>query len=725
VAAGGNLAPEIGRVASALVLPLGSAAVAAFVCVRLLDTALARCAAAPDGPVRRRAMHLAFFALAIALVFGVWYGHARDARFRGSGDVRHYRIQTENLLERGNLDLTDRMREKMDAEGVANRAHYIRRSHMHVNAAGRIHSGHSFGFPLLAAAFIKLFGASFGETLLKALIAAFALVGCRASCIAIGARRPTADLAALLLALSYIWVYDALGFLPEMLGFALCAGAVWGALAQTNPRLRLAATAVSAVSCAYLPYAHIRFAPMALALSGAFFIEALFVRDEPLARRKVPRLAAHAALCGTAWLLLMRFHNEFFGSEGAYNYGDIALGAPSAMWWTLFDRRGLAPAFPAIIPMFAATTVCLFRGGATSRRAFLAWGGALSVLLFCCCTFAAIIGTCLPGRYLFPVVPILLPFFTLALDRADRAGKLWMVFLAVMPVLYFVFLSHDIVGSQLLRVPAAMRSFALFQAVWEPWASHRGGTPAVHAAGAVFALSLVGISVLACFKTSRRRRAVAFPALFAVAFLGGAFVDGHDPSDRATAFEIVQANRKMHVWRIAGGHPTDVFTAFRETPDLVHESEKRPPLVMAASKPADGGNYRRCVNPEDLPPEPWGGDLKWVPVRKSPIAHAQGNAGGIAMRIVGKVVGGTARVAFVRGGVAANPGGAEIPEGDFDVVVFGSLGADSLWSNLYLALVGDEGAVYVEQFDFAPWPHGFSAAFPQMPGATAILDFTE
>ena len=720
VVLGSTAAPWTGRIAASLVLPLGGCLVAADLARRLLEADAFR----RLSEWRPRLVPLAVFAATALLLLLVWRGHAAGARFRGSGDVGHYRLQMENLLTRGDLDLTDYIEAEMEARGVQNRTRYLRQSHMLVNEDGRIHSYHSFGFPVLAAVFVRLLG-SFGETLLKVLIGAFALVGCRSACLAAGARRPEANVVTALLGLSFVWVYDALAFLPEMLGFALCAWAAWGAFAQSEPRWRAAATAAAAVSCAYLPYAHIRFAPMALALFGTFGIEGLCAAGEPFWRRKAPRLALFTIACGAAWLALFAIHRSFYGGGGAYDYGNIALRQPAVMWWILADRRGLAAAFPAILPLFAAPWCSMARGGAEARRAVLSALVCLSVLLSCCCTEAALGGACLPGRYLFPAVPALLPFLALALGRTDRGGRLWLLFLLVAPVLYFVFLSFSIVGSSLLRVPTAMRAFPLLQSWWEPMAYHRTGSAAVHLAGFAFTGSLLLLSLLACIPLRGKLRAASAAALLAAAFFAGAFVDRNDPPERGTAFEALQSDRRMHAWRLLEGTPADLFAAFREKSPPEHPEWIKPPLAISSEPVENPRAWHRSAAPDDLPADDAiGPGLRWAPVRSSPI-RTRGRPGGVALRVRGRVESGRARLALVRGGTAANPGGLELPEGPFDVVFRTRTDAETEWVDPYVALEDGRGAVFVDSFEFAPWPKGFDEAFPSSPEGAVVFDFTE
>lgn len=535
----------MGSTVAGMLVPLGGTFLAALTLEELLRPALDRADATPP-PHPSRATWRFFVATAL-LLLALWFGFAKGVKFDGGGDVKHYQIQTANLVERGDLDLTDKMNALMAADNVPDdqdvRADYIHKSHMKLNAEGRIYSAHSFGFPLLVWPFRLLFGQWF-DPFLFALVGAMALAGVRAACLAHGAPRASANLVTVLTGLSYVWAFGALAFLPEMLGFGLCAWAFWAIAAQHTPRQRIAATLASVIACVYLPVAHIRFAPLALALAVFFEIEGLLVRDGKPWRSKIPRLAIYGLLCLAGWVALIVAHRRIFAGTAAYPYADIAGQNFFAAWAFLADRRGITSVVPAIGAYAAATLLAALRGGAVARRAAMALAAAAAVVYCCCCTPSALDGACLNGRYFYNALPLLLPFFAIALPKADRRGRIWILFLLLLPVLYFLFITFHLHGAALLRAPASMRHLLAFQTFWEPYPSFYGGSDrAVKAAGSFFAAAVMAVSFLACLRRRPAVRLAAAAILLCLAFLAGRFVTSHHPPRRSEDKQILDGYR--------------------------------------------------------------------------------------------------------------------------------------------------------------------------------------
>ena len=711
VAAGMHAGAWIGATAAGLVLPFGTALVAAACVDRFFFRPARQEPSGAAGRRRARRMSAAAFAAAAVFLAAVWFGHARTTGWRGGGDAKHYIGQLENLLERGDLDLTDRTEGMMAARGLAAddpaRKALLKKSHLRVNADGRIHSSHSFGYPLLAWPFVRLFGPP-GEEWLRILLGALALAGCRAACLSFGASARAANAVSILLGTTCVWVYTALSFLPEMLGIGLCAWAVWALAAQGGPGRRdaVVATAVAAAACAYLPYAHIRFAPMALSLAGFFGLEGLFVRDEPFWRRKAPRLALFSLACLAAWLWLLRIHSDFFSGGGAYDYGNILLDRPIGMWAMLADRRGLVAVLPAAWALFAAPLRALPRSGADARRAALALATTAGILAACCSVVDAFDGTCLAGRYLFPAVPVLLPFLALSLDRTDRPGRLWILFLLVLPVLYFAFVSFGLSKNSLIASPEPLRRLSRLQPFWQPLPSFFfSGSAASRAAGSLFAGACLALSLLACGPSRRTRRPVLAAVLLAVAFFAGRAASLADPPSWADSATALAADRGIRSFRLLSGAPETLFDAFRDPADGAAG-----PLFAIAGDPVPAG-VRRVHRPQDAPPNDESGrPLRWIPVRGRDVPAA-GRPGWIAFRVRGRVEGGAARLAPVSGGRPAGAGETALGDGPFERV-FRVRTVPGTGSNLRIALDGTDGRVFVDEFDFAPCPDGIEAILP-------------
>lgn len=684
-----------------LVLPLGGAFLAAICLERAFRPAFGAPSAAPRHPARRT---LLWFAVATVLLIAFNYGVARPQRF-GGGDVKHYRMILDNLMERGDFDLTDRMDAQMDAEGLPRGSHarsaWLSRSHMRVNADGRIYSYHSFGFPLLAWLFCSALG-DFGEVLLMALLGALALCGIRASCAAHGAPRAVAALVALLTAFSYVWVYTAMSFLPEMLGFCLVTWAFWAVAAQGRPSRRWAATAVAALACAYLPLAHVRFTPIAGMLAAAFGVEGLFLRGEPFWGKKVPRLAVFSLACFAAWGGILALHASMFSGTSAYAYSRIVGRSPLAMWAMFSDRRGSVSLVPAVSAFLVSAAVALFRRDAAARRAAMALCIVAANLWFCCSTPVALGGACLNGRYFYSVVPVLLPFFAIALSRAGRPGRLWLLFLALLPVLYFVFLAPFLSGGRLIYAPVQSRAFLNLSLLWEPFPgffSHTVSCPSARVAGSLFAASLFGISALACTRRGPAPfRYGAAACLLAAAFFLGRHVDRAASPKRIGAFDVLMGERHFHHFRVIGPHPSDFFSSFR-APDCGDMTV----FVLTDDLSHTHDNIYRMQHPVNLPVDDWRGrPLRWGRSNAG-FTSFRGARGYVACRATGRVVRGTAHLALQIDGVPDSPD-VVLEEGPFDVIFRTRVYRGNGGGTFLLALENDVGEAYLSTTEFAPCP---------------------
>lgn len=700
-----------------LVLPMGGTFLAAMAVEGFLRRGLEpRGVAAP----RRSAKAAwAWFGAAFLLLLAFHHGMARRQGF-GGGDVAHYRIQLNNLLEHGSLDLTERVEKMMERYGIPDnpgaRQAFLSYSHMKMNAEGRIHSYHSPGFPLLAWPAAALFG-RWGDGILYALLGAMALCGVRAACLAHGAPRAAADAVAALTGLSYMWVYTAMAFLPEMLGFGLVAWAFWAVAAQGEPGRRWLAAAVAAATCAYLPVAHIRFMPTAGMLAACFGIEGLCLRGEPFLKGKLPRLGAFSLACFGAWGVLWLAHSAMYRGTAAYDYSGIAGKAPLAMWGMFADRRGLASVLPAISAYLAATVAALFRKDAVARRAAMALAAVAATLWFCCSTPAALGGACLSGRYFYTAVPLFLPFFAVALAEATRPGRLWMLFLSLLPVAYLLFLAPFLDGADLLYAPGPVRGFLNLTLLWDPFVSFFG-REAPAAAGSLFAAALIGISFLACTRRGGFLRIPAAVLLLAAAFFAGRAADRAAPPQRRGVFSVLLGERHFHDFKVLGPAPAGFFEALhppREaTRDLYILSDD--PAPARASAEAD-----RVESPGELEEGDWQGrPLRWGDVQPnfSNLGRVRGFA---ACRATGRVVRGTARLALQIDGV---PDAPEIllPEGPFDVTFHLRVYNGNGGAKFRLALEDGVGDARVATAEYEPCPPALPAKLGGFPPSTTLVE---
>lgn len=664
-----------------------------------------------------------WFVASFLLLLAFHYGVSQRQGF-GSGDVKHYAIQVANLVEHGNLDLTDRIEAQMKAAGVADdsemRASWLEHSHMKVNTSGRVFSYHTFGFPLLLWPFRILFG-HYGDGIFLALIAALALCGVRSACLVHGAPRPAADVVTLLTGFSYMWVYTAMSFLPEMLGFALGVWGFWAVAAQERPRWRWIATVVAIFSCAYLPVAHIRFTPAAGMLAASFGVEGLFLHDEPFWRQKVPRLALFSSFCMASWLALWGILQWMFRGTAPYDYSQIAGRVPIMMWAMFSDRHGVISVVPAVSAFLVAVVVALFRHDAIARRAVMALSVVAATLWFCCSTFAAMGEACLNGRYFYPVIPFLLPFFAMALARATHPGRVWLLFLALLPVLYLLFLAPFLNGARLVHAPAPARGFLSLALFWEPFPSFFGSTPSsshLRMIGSLFSATLFGLSLIACTRSGpvAMRRGLAAMLLLAAFVLGRSVDHGATPR-RLGAVDVLLGTRHFQEFRILNDHPDDYFSSFRPP---MQSSRSIYVLTDDLERPCD--DVSRLQHPADLPIDDWRGrPLRWGKSRAGFIS-LRGGEGYVAARATGRVIRGTAHLALQVGGVPEAPD-IDLSEGPFDVVFFVRVFQGNRGFNFRLALDDDIGEAIIDTTEYVPCPPPLISLLGGFPPSARVVEW--
>lgn len=678
----------LGTLVSGVALPFGAALVLAACVEGFFFRPSSSCGARHPGLRVRTAL---VFAASFVFLAALWFGHAKTIGWRGGGDAKHYIAMIENLVEHGDVDLTDRMEAVMAERGVGaseeSRAAFFEHSHLKINSSGRIHSYHSFGYPMLAWLPVKMFGFA-AEQWLRILLGALGLAGCWASCRAFGASSRSSTALSLLLLPTVPFAYTALALLPEMLGFALVSWAVWAAAAQCEPRRRAVATLVAASCCAYLPVAHVRFAPMALGLAGFFAVEGLCAESDGSVRRKALRLALFSAACLAAWIALWISHARFYEGGGAYDYREVFMSRPLVMWAILADRRGLAATLPLAWPLFVSPVAVALHRGRDARRAALCLAVALVIVVSCCSTIYAFIGNCMVGRFLIPAVPVLFPTLALALDRTDRAGRTWVFFLASLAVLLFAFASFAFTKNGITVSPEPMREASRLQTFWEPLPSYfRGASGVSRSWGTSFAVIGMALSLLACLPSRRHRlRLFVFAVLLASAFFTGRASSLAQPPRRDAVFEALCADRGLRSWRIVSGRASTLFEAFGGRPG---KSSALPKTIRASRRADASAPAWRPLRGRGIPPTP-------APCR-------------IAFRVSGSVDGGSALVRFVSGDKADAP--TSLGAGAFDCVVSGTTAPGGA-TNLELAPLGENCTVSISRFEFVPVPSGIEEVLP-------------
>ena len=378
-----------------------------------------------------------------------------------------------------------------------------------------------------------------------------------------------------------------------------------------------------------------------------------------------------------------------YAGTAAYPYGKVFMSSPRAMWAILADRRGLAATLPLSWPLFAAAVVCLFRRDTSSRQAALCLGTALVIIVSCCSTAWAFVGNCMIGRFLLPAVPLLAPFLALALDRAGKAGRLWVFFLAAIAILLFAFASFTFTKNGITVSPEPMRRLSRLQALWSPLpAFYRTGNAASRTWGSLFVGISMALSALAMLPPQKRPvlRTAAFSGLLLAAFFTGRAASRADGPDRSAAFTALCADKGMTTWKILRGGDCTLFEAFADRRQRSRKGAKK--TFQWREKNEDGTDNWHFLRGRGIPPTP-------SPCR-------------MAFKVAGKALGGSAQLQFVSGNV--HGAATETGEGSFECIVCGTTEQGGA-TNLRLR-PPPSGLVEIEGFSFVPVPSGIENVLP-------------
>lgn len=681
---------------AALILPFGTAAIAAT----SLSAFLNRPENPPSNHISPR-RQLALFTLATALLLFLFSQHI-FFHATGGGDVKHYTLQTRNLLQYHTLDLRQQFPD-IDAKFKAMTPEVAARtslSHIRTNPRGQLFSYHSYGFPLLCAPFEWLLG-NFGHHLVRFLIALFAALGCRTACLALGVRTRFANLASLLLTFSAPVLLYSLAYLPEGIGCALAAWAFWGILAQTIPTQRTRATLTCALATATLPFFHIRFLPLAGILAACFGIEGLcFTPNEPW-KKKLLRLALFSITCFLAWGLLYASQQYMFAypidgqaAGAAYNYKKILLREPLAMWGIIANKRSLGSVIPFLYWLLPATLLTPFFQRNRSRQALYATLTTATVLLTCCSTPAALAGACIPGRYLLQSLPILLPFGALAIQEARPPARLWALFLASLAVLISFFLLPTLEQGKLVHITFGIRSIHTpLNAFWEPNPEYvlTPNNPS-YLYGSLYIIALLLSSALLLLRL-RIPAALTLLASLILGLTSQSIQDKLLPLDNSFALTF---------------HPT--WTHFRAQ----NQSNAQTPFEFFAPKTPTNQIYKVYTA------DPSQNELFWEHARKD-IGIRHNYTGYSAARIQGSIAPDSALLLSLwQGSLQRWISSSSLPPGPFDYTFIFPTQKGLGDSYLRMALTNNFGSVTLHSFEIYPFSPPMLKSLPPFPSTSQL-----
>jgi hypothetical protein len=362
------------------------------------------------------------------------------------GDEGHYLIQAESLFRDGDLDIKNNF--SFSDRGTVFTATELFNLHIAPNAlGGHWYSWHPYGLSLLLAPFWPA-GMPLRQLLLG-LISGAGCVGLFLFSRRMGASSRSALGAILFFAGSVYWTLYSVRALPEVLGASLLIWVFWAMAAQKDkPWISIG---VAAAGCIYLPFAHLRFLPLALMGIGLYGLAGLFSAGHW--GRKVLRLSLFSLICllgAAAYVVIQR---PMFAGVLSYQVGDMFFNYPLGAWAILADARGVMAVLPLFMWLAAAWIVWV-----VVDRENLWFALGIGVMFLTCLLTSAsntnyIGGSCVPGRFVLVVVPLLIPAAARMLDRATPLARWWFVFLGM--------ISMAVLVVTLIRLPSIGRSFVM------------------------------------------------------------------------------------------------------------------------------------------------------------------------------------------------------------------------------------------------------------------------
>lgn len=409
------------------------------------------------------------------------------------GDEGHYLIQAESLFRDGDLDIKNNF--SFSDRGTVFTAEELFNMHIAPNAlGGHWYSWHPYGLSLLLAPFWPA-GMPLRQLLLG-LISGAGCVGLFLLSRRLGASSRSALIAILLFAGSVYWTIYSVRALPEVLGASLLIWVFWAMAAQKDkPWISIG---VAAAGCVCLPFAHLRFLPLALMGIGLYGLAGLFSAGHW--GRKVLRLMVFSLLCLAGAAVYVVIQRPMFSGILSYQVGDVFFNYPLGAWAILADARGVTAVLPLFMWLAAAWVAWVVVDGKTRWFAL----GIGVIFLSCLLTSASntnyIGGSCIPGRFVVVVVPLLIPAAARMLDRASLLARGWFIFLGLVSiaVLIVTLVRLPVIGRDFVLPVQAISRHPLLLALYNPHSMFMWGIPLMSvvtsvyvAVGLVFTLVIV------------------------------------------------------------------------------------------------------------------------------------------------------------------------------------------------------------------------------------------
>ena len=417
---GARLLQAHGPVLSGNLLYYGASAIMAW-------ALLGGYAPAADGPPGRGASRRTWWLVTLLFTclywLAGWYFTASVGEH--SGDEGHYLIQAHSLYYDHDLDIRNDLGNPRSVDP----------EYMHVSTNSR--EGHWYSVHTPGLAFLLAPTVPFGwpvRHLVLGLLSGLGLAGFYSLCLRLGRDRATALVLLCLLGLSALWGIYSCRALPEVLGAALTVCGVLAVLNQAErPRSSLL---LLLFLIAALPFANIRFVPIALALGCCY---GLFTLLAPCPwRMKIFRLVLLAAGSGLALSAFLCFQAHLFGWHlGLAHKPQNLEFSPLFAWNALASARGILAAYPLFACALPAGLVLLFRRNHW-RYGLIATLVFLAVFLTWSSSNMFTGGSALPGRFLVVVVPVVTAALAALLPGANGAFRWLAFYLALFSVTMFL-----------------------------------------------------------------------------------------------------------------------------------------------------------------------------------------------------------------------------------------------------------------------------------------------
>ncbi len=383
------------------------------------------------GPSARALLAWGLFIIG-ACAYGFGGYHFSSHAGEHLGDEGHYLIQARSLYEHGNLDLR---RYITDEHG----RRLASKSHFHIAATSRsphYYSWHTFGLSLIAAPLWPWDIAA--RHFLLGLIAGAGLAGLFLLAMESGAGIRASLTISLALGASTYWTLYAFRFLPETMGATLL---MWSFFAVALQRRRpWTAVFLAAIMNGYLPLAHTRFLPLSLMAFGFFGLMGLFGGTPERWPQRLIRLTAFSLLSFAIYGMYALIQFKMFVGGSAYPINSTLFSYLPGAWEVFADARGAAPILPLLYWMIPAALVWPWKDRSQPIFSLGLLLTFAACVLTSCTNRVSVGGSCVQGRYLLVVVPLLAPGAAWCLRRATSKETFLFMLLGAVSILPLFFL---------------------------------------------------------------------------------------------------------------------------------------------------------------------------------------------------------------------------------------------------------------------------------------------